>query len=86
MMQNQKKPVKSHQVNFKILAGFGHLELLFWRILAIWNHCEAEAATEAALDIAGDEVHAWSYYNEIYRSIILRKSLFVQYLIENFEK
>jgi hypothetical protein len=44
----------------------------------IWNHCVcvAEAETEAALDIAGDEVHAWSYYNEIpYRLIILRKSL-----------
>ena len=44
------------------MAGFGHFEFLFWRVLAIWNHCEAEAEaeTEAALDIANDEVHVWS--------------------------
>ena len=44
----------------------------------IWNHCVcvAEAETEAALDIiAGNEVHAWSYYYEINRLTILRKSL-----------
>ena len=56
--------MKSHQVNFKILAGFGHLELLFWRI-SIWNHCGAEAATEATLDIADEEVYVWSSHNEI---------------------
>ena len=59
------KIVKPHEVNL-LLAGFSDLKPL---------HCVAEAETEAAVGIAGDEVHAWSYYYEINRLTILRKSL-----------
>ena len=37
----------------------------FWWILAIYNHCVAEADMEAALFVSIDKVHAYFYYEEI---------------------